>query len=49
VIVDDHIICGNGGDVFAEARDFLSFLAMIDDLGLWAGLDGRVVRHRVGA
>jgi AraC-like DNA-binding protein len=48
VIVDDHIICGNGGRVFAEVRDFLSFLAMIDDLGVRAGLDGRVVRHRVG-
>jgi AraC-like DNA-binding protein len=31
-----------------EFRDFLSFLAMIDDLGVRAGLDGRVVRHRVG-
>jgi AraC-like DNA-binding protein len=48
VIVADHIICGNGGRVFAEIRDFLSFLAMIDDLGVRAGLDGRVVRHRVG-
>jgi AraC-like DNA-binding protein len=34
--------------VFTEVRDFLSFLAMIDDLGVRAGLDGRVVRHRVG-
>jgi hypothetical protein len=48
VIVDDHIICGNAGRVFAEVRNFLSFLAMIDDLGVRAGLDGRVVRHRVG-
>jgi AraC-like DNA-binding protein len=48
VIVDDHIICGHGSLVFAEFRDFLSFLAMIDDLGVRAGLDGRVVRHRVG-
>jgi AraC-like DNA-binding protein len=48
VIVDDHIICGHGGLVFVEFRDFLSFLAMIDDLGVRAGLDGRVVRHRVG-
>jgi AraC-like DNA-binding protein len=37
-----------GGRVFALARDFLSFLAMIDDLGVQAGLDGRVVRHSVG-
>jgi AraC-like DNA-binding protein len=37
-----------GADVFAEAREFLSFLAMIDDLGVRAGLDGRVVRHTVG-
>jgi AraC-like DNA-binding protein len=35
-------------DVFAKAREFLSFLAMIDDLGVRAGLDGRVVRHTVG-
>jgi AraC-like DNA-binding protein len=48
VIVDDHIICGNGDRVFAEVCGFLSFLAMIDDLGVRAGLDGRVVRHRVG-
>jgi AraC-like DNA-binding protein len=48
VIVDDHIICGNARRVFAEVRNFLSFLAMIDDLGVRAGLDGRVVRHRVG-
>ena len=31
--------------VFAPARDFLSFLAMDEDLGLRAGVDGRVVRH----
>jgi AraC-like DNA-binding protein len=48
VIVDDHIICGHGGGVFAEVRDFLSFLAMIDDLAVRAGLDGRVMRHRAG-
>jgi AraC-like DNA-binding protein len=48
VIVDDHTICGSGWHVFAEVRDFLSFLAMIDDLGVRAGLDGRVVRHTVG-
>lgn len=28
--------------------EFLSFLAVIEDLGLRAGLDGRVVRHAVG-
>jgi AraC-like DNA-binding protein len=48
VIVDDHTICGHGGRVFVKVRDFLSFLAMIDDLGVRAGLDGRVVRHTVG-
>jgi AraC-like DNA-binding protein len=48
VIVDDHIICGNGLQVFAQVGAFLSFLAMIDDLGVRAGLEGRVVRHRVG-
>jgi AraC-like DNA-binding protein len=48
VIVDDHIICGNGVQVFAQVGAFLSFLAMIDDLGVRAGLEGRVVRHRVG-
>jgi AraC-like DNA-binding protein len=48
VIDNDHMICGTGGAVFADLRDFLSFLAMIDDLGVRAGLDGRVVRHRVG-
>jgi AraC-like DNA-binding protein len=34
--------------VFALSRDSLSFLAMIDDLGVRAGLHGRVVRHSVG-
>jgi AraC-like DNA-binding protein len=48
VIVDDHTICGSGCHVFAEVRDFLSFLAMIDHLGIRPGLDGRVVRHTVG-
>ena len=48
VIVDDHIICGCGHRVFANGREFLSFLAMIDDLGVRDGLDGRVARHRVG-
>ncbi len=43
------MICGNGRRVFAPGRDFLSFLAMSDDdLGVRAGLDGRVVRHSVG-
>jgi AraC-like DNA-binding protein len=44
----DHIISGNAGGVFAAFRDFLSFLAMTDDLGVRAGRDGRVVRHRAG-
>jgi AraC-like DNA-binding protein len=48
VIVDHHRICGSAGHVFAKDRDFLSFLAMIDDLGVRAGLDGHVVRHTVG-
>jgi AraC-like DNA-binding protein len=48
VIVDDHTICAHGGHVFTKTRYFLSFLAMIDDLGVRAGLDGRVVRHTVG-
>jgi hypothetical protein len=34
--------------VFADIRDFLSFIAMIDDVGVRVGLDGRVVRHKVG-
>jgi AraC-like DNA-binding protein len=42
------MICGTADRVFADLRDFLSFLAMIDDLGVRAGLDGRVVRHTVG-
>jgi AraC-like DNA-binding protein len=46
--VDAHRICGHRANVFAEAREFLSFLAMIDDVGVRAGLDGRVVRHTVG-
>ena len=48
VIVDDRIICANADRVFAEVRNFLSFLAMIDDLGVRVGLDGRVVQHKVG-
>src|SRR5207247_2295767 len=43
-----HRICGNDGLVFARVREFLSFLAMSDDLGVRDGLDGRVVRHVVG-
>jgi AraC-like DNA-binding protein len=46
--VNDHMICGIGDRVFADVRDFLSFLAMIDELGVRAGLDGRVVRHGAG-
>jgi AraC-like DNA-binding protein len=46
--MDDHTICGNGPHVFALDRDSLSFLAMLDDVGVRAGLDGRVVRHTVG-
>jgi AraC-like DNA-binding protein len=49
VIVDNHIICGHDERVFSQVGAFLSFLAMIDDLGVRAGLEGRVVRHRVGA
>jgi AraC-like DNA-binding protein len=41
-------MCGNDDGVFAPFRDFFSFLAMIDDLGVRAGLDGHVVRHMVG-
>jgi AraC-like DNA-binding protein len=48
VIVDDHTIRGNQPPVFADSRGFLSFLAMIDDLGIQDGVEGRVVRHRVG-
>ena len=48
VIVGDHMICGSAARVFADIRDFLSFIAMIDDVGVRVGLDGRVVRHKVG-
>jgi AraC-like DNA-binding protein len=48
VIVDDHRICRDGRRFFAAVREFLAFLAMIDDLEVRAGLDGRVVRHTVG-
>jgi AraC-like DNA-binding protein len=34
--------------VFAQAGELLSFIAMIDDVGVRVGLDGRVVRHRAG-
>jgi AraC-like DNA-binding protein len=46
--MDNHIICGGDGRVFAAICNFLSFLAMIDDLGVRTGVDGRVMRHRVG-
>jgi AraC-like DNA-binding protein len=42
------MICGNRGHVCADFGDFLSFLAMIDDLGIRTALDGRAVRHRIG-
>jgi AraC-like DNA-binding protein len=48
-LVGDHRICGRGPDVFSETREFLSFLAVIEDLGLRAAIDGRVVRHAAGA
>jgi AraC-like DNA-binding protein len=48
VLVEDHIMCGNDDGVLAAYRDLFSFLAMIDDLGVRAGLDGHVVRHTVG-
>jgi AraC-like DNA-binding protein len=35
--------------VCSTAREFLSFLAVIDDLGLREGLDGWVVRHTAGS
>jgi AraC-like DNA-binding protein len=42
------MIGGGGAGVFADVRDFLSFLAMPDDLGVRRGLEGRVARHRAG-
>jgi AraC-like DNA-binding protein len=48
VLAGDHRICGSDAGVFSAAREFLSFLAMIEDLGLRAGIDGRVVRHAAG-
>jgi AraC-like DNA-binding protein len=47
-VVDRHSICGIRRHFFAEGPEFLSFLAVIDDLGIRAGLDGRAVRHTVG-
>jgi AraC-like DNA-binding protein len=38
-------ICGRMAVVCAVCREFLSFLAMLDELELRDGLDGRVVRH----
>jgi len=35
-------------EVFSAAREFLSFLAVFEDLGLREGLDGWVVRHAAG-
>jgi AraC-like DNA-binding protein len=48
LIADDHRICDETHGVLALDRDFLSFLAMLDDLGLRDGVDGRVVRHAAG-
>jgi AraC-like DNA-binding protein len=42
------MICGPASHVFTESLEFLSFLAMLDDLRVRPGVDGRVVRHRVG-
>jgi AraC-like DNA-binding protein len=48
LVADDHRICDESRDVLTLDRDFLSFLAMLDDLGLRDGVDGRVVRHVAG-
>jgi AraC-like DNA-binding protein len=48
LVADGLRIPDGGGAVFASARDFLSFRAMLDDLRLRDGLDGRVVRHAAG-
>jgi AraC-like DNA-binding protein len=48
LVADDHRICDESQDVLTLDRDFLSFLAMLDDLGLRDGVDGRVVRHVAG-
>jgi AraC-like DNA-binding protein len=42
-------VCGLDAAVISVARVFLSFLAVIEDLGLRKGLDGWVVRHTAGA
>jgi AraC-like DNA-binding protein len=41
-------MCGPDSDVLSGVRRFLSFLAMLEDLGLRAGVDGLVVRHAAG-
>lgn len=41
-------MCGVDAAVISVARVFLSFLAVIEDLGLRKGIDGRVVRHTAG-
>jgi AraC-like DNA-binding protein len=48
VFADGHRIRGDGADVFSPAREFLSFLAVIEELEIRAGLDGRAVRHAAG-
>ena len=48
MFADDHRIRGNGADVFSPAREFLSFLAVIEELEIQAGLEGRAVRHAAG-
>jgi hypothetical protein len=42
-------MCGLDAGVVSSTRVFLSFLAVIEDLGLREGLDGWVVRHAAGA
>ena len=42
------MICGGRRRVFAGIGDFISFLAVMGDLGIRTGLEGRVVRHAVG-
>ena len=44
-----HRIVDFDPGVCSAAREFLSFLAVIDDLGLREGLDGWVVRHTAGS
>jgi AraC-like DNA-binding protein len=48
LLAGDHRICGSDPFVLSAARGFLSFLAMVEDLGLRPGIDGRVVRHATG-